>query len=570
MKSEATDEHNWLVETTQSLHNFQSAVNSGFLRFDKSQANLVEEIMRIEILPGQLIKKDIISREAIGFIRTAGMALRLRNQQNDPALNTPAPLSLAEGQYQLFGHFAEVFASVTGRAYDVFPSFNEVVVAAKYRAASETKAMLNSYERAVDRLQEFYKNHTRTLWQQVSELGGLKLVLGGQRLFGPSAFAGFRKMSLYADTQLIADPIFPFFEHDLGLKAKHISLIEQLYHLLQLSPLVNARLPVPPVMIFPSLEKTLEDNDVRTQVGILDLVLRTVNGAGGQVFSSPEELRNFAFTQSDRFASMVMDAQLFIPPGAGPGEYRNPEMAVKKYIDEIRKTRAPEVVSELEKLPLGGVLLNGVLERFSPQYHLLENASELTAQPMLTQKIHWYYFEKAASATATDFFRKDILSEESHRLLHALQHKRLTWLADIPMPALAELLENQENLEFRRELDQHTRILSFAGQADIDRTVKEVCHAIDSMVQKHHVVLQGIEEKYGQKYGKTWLTGGAGMAVGVGAMFMPMLAAFPPIAPIVAMGGIAGKLVLDKIDKSAEVKKARSNLLGVLASASNI
>lgn len=69
---------------------------------------------------------------------------------------------------------------------------------------------------------------------------------GGQRTFGPSALNAVRITGLYADTQLIPDPIYPFVGSNLSLNAVHLQLAIQLFYVLRLRPLVEAELPVPP------------------------------------------------------------------------------------------------------------------------------------------------------------------------------------------------------------------------------------------------------------------------------------------------------------------------------------
>src|SRR5690606_29285054 len=125
-----------------------------------------------------------------------------------------------------------------------------------------------------------------------------------------------------------------------------------------------------------------------------------------------DELRAFVRENPDRFVIDVMRAQLFLPPGVVPGEIMDPRVAVKRYLDEIAEYRRPESVRALAEAPLPGILLTGIAERFAPQYHLLENANELSAQPMLTQRTHWHFFERASAASAVDLHRQDILSED--------------------------------------------------------------------------------------------------------------------------------------------------------------
>lgn len=557
------DDRAWLIETTQRLHNLQRAVRAGELRVHESLVPLVEEVMAISLVPGELLDPSRVSSKAIGLVRTGAMALRFTAQERPP--DRLAPIGRPEGQAELFRHFAQIFAAFTGHSYDAFPSEVELASAARQRAQHESPAMIRAFEEACAGLGKFYRDHGSELWAHARELGGLKLVLGGQRTFGPSAFRGVRKMALYVDTQLIADPVFPFFERQLDLKAGYVELLRQLYHLLQLTPLVQATLPVPPVFVFPSFEKVLEDGDVQTQIGIHDLVAQTLGAACGVVLTTMDEVTQFVRAEPDRFIDGVMREQLFLPPGVAPGEIVSAGAAVERYIAEVSQYRTAESVRQLGKLPVQAVLLTGIAERLAPQYHLLENATELSAQPMLTQVAHWHFFQKASNASALSLHRKNILSADALKVLQALQHQRLAWLANVPVPLLAELLANQENLAFRKELAEHTKTLSAAGQEDLDRVVREVCHAIDAMVQSHQKTIGEIERKYGDKYQTTLLAGGFGALLGGAAMFLPALSVLGAAAPLTVGAGMVGKLAIDRFSQGQEARRARASLLGVLA-----
>jgi len=554
-----------MIETTRRLHLLQAAIRNGRVHFPKSKAAYVDEIMRIDLAPGQLIDSSTLSREATLIVRTAPMAMLDLQRSSE---TEDSPIGRVEGQVELFRHFADIFIAITGKPYSAFPSETALAEVVRKRVTRKPRAIERAYAQACERMANFYEAHARTLWSHAKELGGLKLVLGGQRLFGPSAFAGVRSMALYADTQLIADPIYPFFERgNLDVKAHHVELIRQLYQVLQLSPLIDARLPVPPVFLFPSFEKSLEASDIYTQVGMQDLILKTVGHACNATLTSQEDLLELAYKRTASFIDDVMKAQLFLPHGVLPGEIHDANEAVRRYLEAIAETREQSTVDRISALPIQAIMVTGIAERLAHQYHLIENAGELTAQPMLAQKTHWHYFEMASAAVAQDLHRKDVLSADGLTALRSLQHAKLAWLSEIPVPALVELLTNQENLAFRRELGEHTRILSAATPGDIDRTVREVCHAIESMIQKHQKTINDIEAKYAPRYKATWLTSGATIGVGLGATFLPMLSALGPTAPLVAGTAMLGKLAVDKIQRDGEVRTARKSMLGVLANA---
>ena len=51
----------------------------------------------------------------------------------------------------------------------------------------------------------------------------------------------------------------------------------------------------------------------------------------------------------------------------------------------------------------------------------------------------------------------------------------------------------------------------------------------------------------------------------LGAAAIFLLSVLGPVAPVVAGAGRFGKLALDRFNKGQEVRRARTNLLGVLA-----
>ncbi|MFC8311973.1 hypothetical protein ACFUJV_35970, partial [Streptomyces olivaceus] len=95
-------------------------------------------------------------------------------------------------------------------------------------------------------LEQFYRENSASMFRAGKSLGGIKVVSGGQRRYGPSALSATRIAGLYCDTQLIPDPVWPFFAENLHLNALHLQLAIALFCILQLRPLVDARLSVPP------------------------------------------------------------------------------------------------------------------------------------------------------------------------------------------------------------------------------------------------------------------------------------------------------------------------------------
>lgn len=372
-------------------------------------------------------------------------------------------------------------------------------------------------------------------------------------------------MALYVDTQLVPDPIHPFFEAEIHHRFIYVEILENLFTILQLKPLVDAALPIPPILVFPSFEKSLEAGDVATQHGIQQLTLQVLRGTCNATLDTQDDLKDYLRLKPDTFIAEAMAAKLFVPLGALPGEIEDVGIAVERHLTELKAIRSEAMMTKLRQLSPAELIAATIGERLAPQYHLLENGDELQAQPLLTQPVHWHFFERCARASAIELNRQDIISADGLNTIRAMQDKNLGWLANIPMPALVEMLRNQENLAFRKELGQHTETLFATGSSDIDRIVKEVSHGIESMIQKHQKTIAEIEQKYQPKYAKTWMTGGAGVVLGSVATFLPALAVFGPVAPIAAGSLMVGKLALDWVDKRAELNRGRHSMLGVLA-----
>lgn len=552
-----------LIDLTQRLVQLQEAIRGDRFHVRPQDAGVVQEILAIRLLPGELLAPTKVSQAALSLIRLGGMTIRVI--QRDAAQSMQQPIDLAEGQVELFRLFEQAFEAFVGCSFQRVKSEQEIKDRVIEQVRNHHEKVARQFNEIADELSEFYRRHGSAIYGHARVLGGLKLILGGQRSFGPSALAGVQKMGLYVDTQLIADPIYPFLEGNLHLNALHLQLMIALHNILQLKPLVDARLPVPPVVVFPSFEKLLEANDVQTQVGINELIVKVLAPHLGGKPATFGELMQYAGEHSDEVADRLLRERLFIPPGVSPQAVLTPNEAVARYLSELVGIRDADMLRKMRTLKPGALAIFCATDRLHPQYHLIENSGELNAQPMLTQPVHWHFFEKCAQASALEMRRADVLSPQAFNTVKALQNDGLRWLSNIPVPVLAELLKNQENATFREELGKHTAILTSAGVDDVERVVPAVVHGISSMVQKHQKTIAEIEARYAPKYGGTGLVGAFTTALGFAAQFFPAVGILGPAAPAVtalATGVAYGK---EKLLEMSEKKKARRSLLGVLA-----
>jgi hypothetical protein len=324
------------------------------------------------------------------------------------------------------------------------------------------------------------------------------------------------------------------------------------------------------VFVFPSFEEALEERDAHTKHGMEQLAVRMVAPFCKGTVASMEEMFDYANKHSEPFAQALLTSGLFIPPGAQPGHRLGVAEAANAYFAALEGVRSQEMLARMKTLPTGVLLLNGVLERLRPHYHLLENATELGAQPLLSQRAHWHYFEKCAHANAEDLRRKSVLSEQAFQTLRAVQDDSLSWLATIPVQTLTELIANNEHRWLREELNKYTVQLAGSTVIDTNEMVREVGFGLASLVQRQQRAMSDIERKYAPKKMAAYLGGGSGLALAATAALLPSLSpllgvAIPAAAAAAAIGGGVLGFGSEKLGEHVEKRQAERSLLGVLA-----
>ncbi|MHB2021530.1 MAG: hypothetical protein ACYCW6_31755, partial [Candidatus Xenobia bacterium] len=512
-----------------------------------------------------------LAPESVSRARALALGLTLLGQEQEKIADSMA-LGLQDAQCELFRLFEKLFVGLTGATSDAVTSKDEIKARMLHRLRSRYHEIVDEFNATADEIEQFYRQHASSVFKIAKSLGGVKTVTGGQRSYGPPALAATRIAGLYCDTQLIPDPVYPFIFGNLHLNAMHLQLAIALFYILPLRPLVDARLQEPPVLIFPSFEEILEEKDAITQSGIASLMVKVVAPACDATLTTIEELLEFARKHENAFLDAVSREKLFVPPGGDPKHVGTAQEAAKIYLRELNGIRNADVLSDMERLPCGVLVFNGILERLRPQYHLLENAEELAAQPMLNQGVHWYYFERCALAEARELVNQRVLSRDSLDVLRAIQDDSLTWLANIPIDGLVDLRRNLEHVEFRERLMKCTTQLTSVGPAELDAVVKEVRHGLEVMIQRQQKAIKDIEAKYSPKKWAAVVGGAFSTAAGASMLFMPTLAAAigvtAPLASTIA-GLCGGGLACAKelTGQVVEQRRARKTLLGLLATA---
>jgi len=383
--------------------------------------------------------------------------------------------------------------------------------------------------------------------------------LGGSSRFLGSELTSTTTASLYSDTVLIPDPVMPWLErHRTEERFQHVLVLQAAHTLLHLKPLVDAELPYPAIVVFPSWEKLLEENDQETQEGISRLVADVCAHHLGEPLSSIEEVRGYSNRHPDLFCCAVDRSHLFVAPG---GDVNAPLVdALERYKSEMQTWRSQEWNARFKELPQHLQILNGILERLSPFYHFLENAQEFSGDPLMCIEQHAHYFQLLSETWSARLEAMGILQSKTKMLADSVGSRRLEWLGGIPMEMLVALRMEKENEAFRQRLTQAIERLHGAQFPNMERVTAEVCHEIDSMVGDHKKELRCIRSKYAKAHGHT-----AAMAIGAaGAALIPALAPFLGSAVPLAL---AVKYGHDKVTELAEKRSLARSLVGVLATA---
>lgn len=462
-------------------------------------------------------------------------------------------------QRELFGLFDEFFRTVTGTSAQTFATAETFGQVIRTRADELGHGFSLASRKFHDRVKAHYTS-ARSHFADPASFGGLKLVVGGGSRFYGTQFDAVRKVALYADTVLIPDPILPWLEEDRDEeKFARVELLRTMMWLLRLKPLVDADLPHPPVLVFPSFERSLDRDDKATQELEEDFVTRFFSTFCDRAFDSLGELNEYAITNEVEFLARVDRGQLFVPSG---GESPSATAGgLEDHLSDLSESRTEAHIAQLRALPRGQLALVAVLERLIPQFHLLENAEELRAQPMLCFDSHWHYFAKVSEALGDQLISANALKPETAAAARGIVDDSHFWLGNVPVEALVELRRNGENEEFRRRIDSALTRLHDANLDNLDAVTAEITHELRTLIAQHQRDIAAIEDKYRSKH----LTSAIGSWATVAGLLLPALGPFlgSPAAPLV----LGGKYVYDKLSETGERKRAARSLMGVLASA---
>ena len=473
-------------------------------------------------------------------------------------MSTTPEIGIAQWQRRYFGILEEFFERAHGCGIAAVPNvdaFGDWIRAnAEQFGARGPGALTWLY----DQLAQLYAESRKTdIFGLSGRIGGAKLVLGGSSRFMSPQLDAVRKMVLYADTIMIPDPILPWVESTRSEERfRDVLLIQNAFMLLHLKPLVDADLPYPPIVVFPSWEKTLELQDSQTQEGQLNLVTGVLGDSFGYSFESYNEVAGFARDRSEDFLKLANQKKLLVAPGGNPGQ--SIQTAIQLYRQEIDQWRSTDYTKWASRLSDAELVLNGLRERISPMYHLFENAEELIANPMMPLAVHWYYYRLCSHFFEHRLQKLGLLDQHVIAEIEALENPSFDWLGNLTIDILVELRLRGDNDTFRSRVREYTAVLQGTALDDLNRVAAEISRAISSLILEHQNTIREIQHKYDRHDIQTALLAGVTLAAAFVPTLAPLIGGAAVLAPV-------GKVIWDRASEKLDTKQVSRSLMGILA-----
>lgn len=459
---------------------------------------------------------------------------------------------------ELFGCFEEFFSRATGMPANEFATigtFGEVIRKKKGRDfASNVK---QAFQYLDTDIRPFYSRGGIDVFTDISQLGGMNLLIGGGSGFHQTHMDAVSTAILYSDTIMIPDPVLPWIESNREEERfANIRLLEAVHAILQLKPLVDADLPKPAIAVFPSWERTLLANDKTTQEGIWQMVADTISNSIQIPSLSIDDVYKYSDRNPERFCELVEQHHLVIAPGGSINDTL-PD-ALTQYQNKFLLWNSEEFVKKYSALPINRKIIYNIYERISPVYHLLENAQELNGNPLIPIEQQAHYYRLVSQSHNANLERLDIIDPKTTALINAMGSKRLQWLEGIPVDTLAMLRMDLENVTFRKRLTDAVSRLHESEISNINRVTSEVSHEIEMAIGEYNKSARQIQQKYDNKHLQTFGVAAIALFVSLFPMLAPIFGGLPALGP-----GI--KYINDKMDEHKEKHTLSHSLMGVLA-----
>lgn len=468
-------------------------------------------------------------------------------------------------QRTYFEILEEFFIGAAGCSFDKFSSLNRFPEAIRELGellkndSRRLSASMASFETLAKKLGELYAQESVECFRSAKNIKCCKINLGGSSRFLETQLYAVKKTILVSDIVLIPDPVMPWFEakreHE---KFKFVNIIQAVFFTLHLKDLLSQDFDMPPFLVFPSWEKSLEENDQTTKDETNQLIADFFSYYVNREITCIEDVFDFVDSEEKIFIAGVEEKGLFISPGGDIGE--SVYDALTNYREEAEQWRTQEFNKLLANVSDGRIVLNGIIERIQPQFHLFENSNELNSNPLLCIPAQAHYF---SLLSRMDNSRVSELNGSDPSLItaiSALTNRRLDYLANINDEQMIELRKSDENVKFRNELRGFIASLPTIKIGDLDYAATEVCSHIESLISTHQKEVETLNGKYNAKHMKSALIAGGGLAVTMVPALAPFIGAALPFAL-----AASGKYTADKFEQLHERKVLSGSMLGIFA-----
>lgn len=462
-------------------------------------------------------------------------------------------------QREFFQLLDEIFKKSTGKSYEKLCAIEEFDDTVRNILPQKIKQVFNGTQWGYIELQKYYSKYKNISFDLPTKIGGVKFLLGGSRL-GETYFSAIRKMVLYSDTVLIPDPVLPWVETFREEEQfRDVHFLKAMFILLHLKPLIDADLPYPPIVVFPSWEKSLEQQDKITKQNIFTFSTNFFSCYLNRQFSSLEDVVRYVNEYDADFLSKVESENLFVAPGElATGDIKKSIAIYKEFMQTWRST---DYLKKLQGYSDSMLVFNCMMERLTPQYHLLENSEALQCQPLLHTDVNWHYYNLCSKIHEDKLLREKFLKLPTISTIRSLNDERFKWLGNIQIDDLVILRKDNCNEQFRKRLAEYMNELHESSISDLDRVANEVSRGISTLLLEHQNAIRKIQDEYNRKYKKTLTTAIFTAAALLSPILGPMTGVVDPLL-------LASKYFWDKIDEIGKKKAVSKSLMGILAKVS--
>jgi hypothetical protein len=229
------------------------------------------------------------------------------------------------------------------------------------------------------------------------------------------------------------------------------------------------------------------------------------------------------------------------------------------------------------------ILTNAYLDAWRDREMLFvwtfDRSTYFAAQPVVVGPFARKIYSSFNRSVVFDLIKSGYLAEETNTVCNALQRHQFSWLRNIPIAALPQLLSQQEHLMFREKLLKIVRDFNSSSINDIDEITRHVSQGLQILLAERDASIRKIQEKYRPKMSGLAISSAVGVcAVGGVASLSPVLGS--PVNSIAGLivGSATATSVLGaagvsyfktKIELELEKRQIRRSLLGVLATANS-